>query len=198
MKFRVSIVFVFFISCLWPGISFAQNKVVVVPLNSNNVAGSTSYIWISGNGVRPYHQSDSTIINMMNNGGAKIYRGSAPGNKNVMLPITISGPFLGYPVTVTGLDIYWKGETEFDIISAILMRRQTAVNESTGWESLLADHTARTCNTQPDGCTIHYDLSSNNTLSATSGILYITIELGFSGETTEIQIGGARLEIMHE
>ena len=115
-----------------------------------------------------------------------------------MLPVTISGPFLGYPVTVTGLDIYWKGETEFDVISAVLLRRQTAVNEGTGFESLIYDHTDWTCNTEPDGCTIHFDISDNNTLSKNSGILYITIELAFSGKSTKIEIGGARLTIMHE
>lgn len=179
-------------------LAVGAEKVVVVPLGSNKIAGSKSYVWISGNGVRPFHQGDSTIIDMMNNGGAKIYRGGDIGKKNVMLPVTISGPFLGYPVTVTGLDIYWKGETELDVISAVLMRLQTAVNESSGYENLVYDHTDWTCNTEPDGCTIHYDITSNNTLTNYSGILYITIELAFSGESTKIEIGGARLTIMHE
>ena len=32
MKFRLFIVFLFFVCCLLPGISLAQNKVVVIPL----------------------------------------------------------------------------------------------------------------------------------------------------------------------
>ena len=55
-------------------------KVVVIPLGSN-IAGSKSYVWISGNGVQPFHQSDTTIIDMMNNGGAKIYQGKIQAKK---------------------------------------------------------------------------------------------------------------------
>lgn len=40
---------------------------------------ANSYVWISGNGVRPYHQADTTIIDMDSVGGAKITRGQPPG-----------------------------------------------------------------------------------------------------------------------
>lgn len=42
MKFRVFIVSVFFACCLLPGISIAQNKVVVIPLLSEEAAGNAT------------------------------------------------------------------------------------------------------------------------------------------------------------
>jgi hypothetical protein len=159
-----------------------------------------SYVWISGNGVRPYSHSDSTTIDMDTVGGAKITRGATAGNKNVMLPIALPGTLYGQNVRVTGLDIYWSGDTDFDAISAILLRRQTGVcGTATCYASLLDDHTARTCedSVDPTGCTVHFDLASNNTLTANSGVLYLTFELAFSGASTWVDIGGARLTLEH-
>jgi len=160
-----------------------------------------SYIWISGNGVRPYQQSDSTTIDMDTVGGAKIIRGATAGNKNVMLPIALPGTLYGQNVRVTALDVYWSGDTDFDAISAILLRRQTGVCETAAcYASLLNDGTDRTCenSVNPTGCTVHFDLTTNNTLTANSGVLYLTIELAFSGAATWIDIGGVRLTLDHD
>ena len=43
----------------------------------------------------------------------------------------------------------------------------------------------------------HYDPTSNNVLTADSGILYLTLELAFSGSTTWVEIGGVRLTLEH-
>jgi uncharacterized protein (TIGR02145 family) len=55
MKFKVFIVFVFFVCCLLPGISFAQNKVVVIPLMSDSdnkiptVTSAGGRVWMDRN-----------------------------------------------------------------------------------------------------------------------------------------------------
>jgi hypothetical protein len=90
-------------------------------------SSALSYAWVSGNGVRPYRQADSTIINMDTVGGAQVYRGATVGTKNVMLPITITGPLYGQNVTITGMDVYFSGSTATDFITTILLRRQTGV-----------------------------------------------------------------------
>ena len=159
-----------------------------------------SYIWVSGNGVRPYRQSDSTTIDMTNQGGARITQGATAGHKNVMLPITITGPLFGQNVRITGLDIYWIGASDLDAITAILMRRQTGVCATSAcYVNILFDTADHVCEVSqsPTGCTLHYDQLSNNVLTADSGIIYLTIELAFSSETSWIDIGGVRLTLSH-
>jgi hypothetical protein len=160
-----------------------------------------TYLWISGNGVRPYRQADSTIIDMNNHGGADIRRGATSGSKNVMLPITIPGTLYGQDVRVTGLDLYWVGATQFDVIQAVLLRRQTGVcSDPECYAVILHDSTDYGCDVtvEPNGCTLHFDLTANTVLSADSGVLYITIELGFSGEASVIDFGGARLTLEYD
>ncbi len=160
-----------------------------------------TYLWISGNDVRAFNQTDSTIINLDSIGGAYIERGATAGNKNVMLPITLAGTLYGQPTRVTGLDIYWVGETDFDAIVHILMRRQTGVC-STGscYLNILSDPTDRVCDigNNPTGCVTHFDLTTNNVLTAGSGVLYLTLELGFSGASTYIELGGIRLSLEYD
>ena len=78
-------------------------------------------MWISGNDVRAYGQANTTVIDLDTIGGAFIRRGFADGTKNVMLPITVPGPLYGQDVRVSGMDIYWKGQTEFDVITAVYL-----------------------------------------------------------------------------
>jgi len=54
MKFKVFIVFVFFVCCLLPGISLAQDKVVVIPLWSDSgdeipTVTSNGQVWMDRN-----------------------------------------------------------------------------------------------------------------------------------------------------
>ena len=42
------------------------------------------------------------------------------------------------------------------------------------------------------------NLTTNNVLSENSGVLYLTIELSFSGATSWVDIGGVRLTLQHE
>jgi hypothetical protein len=158
-------------------------------------------LWVSGSGLRPYHQSDSTIVDMDTIGGAKIFRGATAGNKNVMLPIVIPGTLYGQAVTVTDLDIYWVGDTDFDGIAAILLRRQTGVcATSSCYATIVYDATDYLCweDEHPTGCVTHKNLTNNNVLSEDSGVLYLTLELSFSGASTWVEIGGIRLTLEHE
>jgi len=160
-----------------------------------------SYVWISGNGVRPMYQTDTTIIDMTNYGGASIKRGGLPLKKNVMLPITIPGTLYGQPARVSALDLYWRGQTEFDGITAVLMRRQTAVCSTADcFEIILQNFTDHVCDdgNNPTGCILHFDLTSNNVLSASSGVLYLTLELSFNSDVSYIEFGGARLTLEYD
>jgi hypothetical protein len=165
-------------------------------------SSALSYVWISGNGVRPYFHTDSTLIDLDNVGGAKVIRGGTAGTKNVMLPITITSPLYGQNVTLIGLDIYYVGDTATDGISAVLLRRQTGVCGSAScFANILYDDTDTFCedSTHATGCTRHWDSSlTNNVLSADSGILYLTIELTFSGAAGWVDIGGVRLTLKHQ
>lgn len=160
-----------------------------------------TYVWVSGNNVRAFSQADSTLINLDTIGGAYIERGATAGNKNVMLPITLAGSLYGQPARVTALDIYWVGETDFDAIVHVLMRRQTGVCTSSDcYLNLISDPTDRVCDigNNPTGCVTHIDITTNNVLTADSGVLYLTLELGFSGGSTYIDLGGIRLTVEYD
>jgi len=157
-----------------------------------------SYLWISGNDVRPHHESDSTVIDLDSIGGAVVTPGVAVEARYVMLPVTIVGPLYGQDVTVTALDIYWVGHTAMDSIADIRLRRQTGVC-STCYADILHDGTDYTCyaDENEQGCVIHNDLTSNNVLTEDSGILYLMMQLKAIQDDTWIRIGGARLTLEH-
>jgi hypothetical protein len=184
-----------------PGIYGESLSGIAIAANGAITSTAPTYLWVSGNGVRPYHQSDSTIIDMNTTGGATIYRGASTGLKNVMLPITVPGTLYGQNVRITDLDLYWVGATQFDVISAVLLRRQTGVcATSSCYVNLLFDSADHVCEvaTDPTGCTLHYDVTTNNVLSSSSGVLYLTIELGFNGPASPIDFGGARLTLEYD
>ncbi len=175
------------------GVAIAATGTGIITSTAN------SYLWMSGNGVRPYHQNDTTVIDMDPFGGAFIKRDSGSGSRNVMLPITVLGPLYGQDVTISSLDIYWQGETEFDRITAVILRRQTGVGSK---EEIIYDvggpgyscvHYAN-----PGGCAIHYDPTSNNVLTASSGVLYLTLEVAFNTDISWVQVGGVRLTLEHD
>ena len=160
-----------------------------------------SYVWISGNGARKFYDTDTTIINMTNFGGATVQSGAAAGNKNIILPITVTSPLYGQAVTIIAVDVYWKGETASDLISAVLMRRQTGVCTTNAcYATIIFDQADYTCasGTYPEGCTLSLTPTGNNILTADSGILYLTIEFAFSSSTSNIWIGGVRLTLEHD
>ncbi len=159
---------------------------------------ASSHIWLSGNGVRPYHQSDTTIIDMDSVGGAVVSRGAATGNKNVMLPITVPGVLYGQDLKVTHLFIYWRGDVIADNITAVILRRQTFVGSYVNITYQVPTNFTCADEFYPNGCTIHYVLTNNNVLTQDSGILYLTLELSFDSAASWIQIGGVRLVLEHD
>ena len=151
--------------------------------------------------MRAFNQTESTVINLDSIGGAYIERGATAGNKNGMLPITLAGTLYGQPARITGLDLYWVGETDFDAIVHVLMRRQTGVCASADcYLNILSDPTDRVCDigNNPTGCVTHFDLTTNNVLTADTGVVYLTLELGFSGASTYIELGGIRLTLEYD
>jgi hypothetical protein len=181
----------------------AESDGVALQLTGSGRITSTakSYIWISGNDLRPYHQSDTTVIDADTVGGAKISPGATVGPKNVMLPIAVPAELYGQEVRVTGLDIDWVGSTDFDGISAVLLRRQTGVCETPScYASILHDDTDQVCtvSAHATGCRLHFNLTANNVLSADSGVLYLTLGVNFGGSTGWVEIGGVRLTLEHD
>lgn len=159
-----------------------------------------TYLWISGNDVRPFSSGDSTIINLESWGGARIYPGASVGNKNVVLPITIPGTLYGQNVRLTGLNIYWQGDSAFEGITTIRLRRQTGACSGC-YVEILANTTDYSCEDSvppnDDGCVISNVLTTNNVLTPSSGILYLTLELTYGGNTW-IDLGGARLTLEYD
>lgn len=170
-------------------------------------SSALSYVWVSGNGLRPFSHSDSTYIDLDSVGGAKIFRGATAGNKNVMLPITITAPLYGQNVKVTGLDIYYRTDTDLDGIAVVLMRRQiNACEDGVCYATILDSRTTApptpflTCpdTTAESSCIKHFNLTSNNILTSTSGALYLTLEMSFSSASTWVNIGSIRLTLEHD
>ncbi len=197
---------VFGSSLAGPGVRANSGAGPALALEGTGTITSTakSYIWISGNDVRPWHESDSTVIDMDTIGGAKVYRGSSTSDKNIMLPVTVPGVLYGQDVTISGLDIYYLSDSTFSGIEAVLLRRQTGVcGTASCYKNILSDHTSRNCDDDVNhtGCTIHFGSTNltNNVLDDDSGILYLTIQLTFdSSSTSWVEIGGARLTLEHK
>lgn len=184
-----------------PGVYAESLSGVAIAANGIITSTEPTYLWISGNGVRPYHQSDTTIIDLDSIGGAMVYPGTTVSNKNVMLPITIPGTLYGQNVRLTDLDLYWKGATDLDGITTILMRRQTGLcNNPACYVNILYDTTDYVCDNanHPTGCTQHFDLTTNNVSTTSSGVVYLTLELAYSGSTTWVEIGGVRLTLEYD
>jgi hypothetical protein len=161
-------------------------------------SSAQSSLWISGNGLRAYNETNTTVsINTA--GGARITRNATVGDRYVMLPIAVPGTLYGQNVTVTGLDITYITQTDFDVITDVRLRRQIGACDSCFVEIYhdAADHVCDAAN-HSTGCTLHFDLTTNNALSADSGVLHLGIGLAFSGASTWVDIGGVRLTLEHE
>lgn len=183
---------------LGPGVYGESLSGIAIAANGAITSTEPTYLWISGNNVRPAQHNDSTYIDFNSRGGARIYRGADTGAKNVILPITIAGTLYGQNVRLTHIELYWKGDTSNDAIMTIRLRRQTDVCQSC-YAEILADTTDYTCweDTYPNGCTIQRNLTTNNVLTSSSGILYLTLEIGYGG-TTWIDFDGVRLTLEYD
>lgn len=155
-------------------------------------SSAKSYLWISGNDLRPKKSTDSTQFEMDTVGGVQVRRGAVSGTKDVMLPVTIPGQLYGQNVKVTGIDVYLKSQGDFDGIDATYVRRQSKAG--TG-QLMVSDSTNRVCTT---ACSYHLNLTSNNVLSDGQGVVYIAFRLFFGGASNYVQIGGVRLTLEHQ
>lgn len=155
-------------------------------------SSAKSYLWISGNDLRPKNSTDSTQFEMDLVGGVKVKRGAAPGTKDVMLPVTIPGQLYGQDVKVTGIDVYFKSQGDFDGISKTIVRRQSKAGSG---QVMVSDGADRVCVT---ACSYHLDINSNNVLSDGQGVVYIAFVLFFSSDSSYVQLGGVRLTLEHQ
>lgn len=153
---------------------------------------ANSYVWISGNDLRKKNPTDTTQFECDVYGGVKATRGADTGTKDVMLPVTLPGQLYGQDVTLTGIDVYFESETDFDGIGVTAVRRQSGAGSG---DLIRWDDTDRVCES---ACSYHLDLTTNNVLDDEHGVVYIAFQLFFSGSSTYVQIGGVRLTLEHD
>ena len=118
-----------------------------------------------------------------------------------MLPITIPSHLYGQRVTITALTIKYATETNSDAITAILLRRQLHVCETADcYASLLDIHQNYPCDhiAIGYGCSAQLDITTNNIMTGSTGILYLTIEMNFSTPSSWVEIGGVSLRLEHD
>jgi len=154
-------------------------------------SSAKSYIWISGNNLRKKRSSDSTQFELDIYGGVKVTPGGT-GKRDVMLPVTLPGQLYGQNVTLTGIDVYFKSQGDFDGIDGTYVRRQTGAGSGA---TIIANTTDRVCTT---ACSYHLNLTTNNVLSDEHGVVYIAFQLFFGGSSNYVQIGGVRLTLEHD
>lgn len=151
-----------------------------------------SYVFISGTEFIRNEDDDTTRWDCQGNGSVRIWRGSAPGDKFIYIPITLPGVLYGQSVKVEEITIYYKCEDGTkNYIDITCLWKQTAAG---GYVGLITDYTDQTSNTATS-----YTLSptANNTLSSEEGILALHLRLKFVDDTHYIQIGGVRLRLGH-
>jgi hypothetical protein len=164
-------------------------------------SSAESFLWISGSDIVPWHMNDTTFIFMDSNGGAYVERGADAGVKYVALPVTIPGVLYGQNAKITEIAIYFSAETEFDGITDVRVRRQVGTCPSC-YVDILHDSADHGCEFDlpgnEEGCILTYDLTTNNVLSETSGVLHIGLGFNFGGVDTYVQVGGVRLTIEYD
>ena len=182
-----------------PGVYGESLSGAAIAANGAITSTAPTYLWISGNDVVRYTQNDTTIINLMSNGGSVLEQGASAATKYMVLPVTIAGTLYGQNVRLTALDIYWQGETSMDALVDMRLRRQTGACW-TCYLEMMHDAADYICDDDdnPTGCTRHYDLTVNNVLNPDSGNLYLMVGFNFSGPSTEIRLGGARLTLEYD
>jgi hypothetical protein len=177
------------------------NNGTAVYADGKLASSAQTHLWISGNGVVPHVSTPNVVILADSTGAAYLTRGPSTGTKYVVLPITVPGVLFGQRVTVSRLEIFWAAETASEVSPSFLLRRQDgACGTSSCYDTILHISANRACDpaTYPTGCKIQYGLDTNNTLNASSGILYLAIGFEFANDSNWIRLGGARLTLDHE
>jgi hypothetical protein len=175
---------------------FRNSNGVALKAAGSGIIQSTasSFVWTSGNDLRKKYSTDTTQFECDLYGGVKVTRGTDPGTKDVMLPVTLPGQLYGQDVTLTGIDVYFKSQGDFDGIGGTFVRRQAKAGSG---DTIISDGTDRVC-PEAKGCSYHLDLTQNNVLDDEHGAVYIALQLFFGGPSNYVQIGGVRLTLEHD
>lgn len=172
---------------------------VAVYANGKIASSKKSYLWMSGNGLQKTYHDDTTYMDTNGYAAAIIYAGAdwSSGTVYVAMPVTIPGVLYGQNVELTGLDIKWISAADMMGITHIRLNR---IIDSNSLVEIIVDNTDYGCEDDnfPNGCTIHLDLTTNNVLTADSGILYLAIGLNYISATDWIRIDGIRLTMEHQ
>jgi hypothetical protein len=108
-----------------------------------------------------------------------------------MLPVTLPGQLYGQNVKLTGIDVYLK-TSGTGYIDGTFIRRQSGAGSG---DLIHSDSYTHLCHS---ACSYHIDLTTNNILDDTNGVIYIAFGLQFNAETDYVQIGGVRLTLEHD
>jgi hypothetical protein len=180
----------YFVGRAWYGLGVALKAAGSGIIQST----ANSYLWISGNGLQKGNSDDTTRFVYDQYGGYQVFSGADVSNKGVVLPVTIPGQLYGQDVTVTGLDLYYATGGGFANIDRVVMYRQNGVGAG---DQILRDLDDLTC-PELAQCSEHWDLTQNNVLSDSQGVVYIAFGLGFSDTSSYVHIGGVRLRLEHD
>lgn len=186
-------------SILGPGVYANSISGVAIEADGTIASSAPTYLWVSGSDLRAFYRTDSTEFDMKSTGGVRIW-GDGASNKNVVLPITIPGTLYGQNVKLTSLQFTWAGDSAFEGITTIRLRRATNGGVCPScYVEILADTSEYSCEdgVNPNGCTITKSLTTNNILTPDSGILYFTMELMYGGDAY-IDFGGLRLTLEYQ
>ncbi|MBU0496254.1 MAG: hypothetical protein KKB13_30740 [Chloroflexi bacterium] len=157
------------------------------------IKGANSYVFVPGSAFVKNNDTDSTRWDMQVNGAARVYRGATAGAKYIFIPITLPGVLYGQAVTVKSITVYYRCENGANnYITGTSLTKQTAADS---YASLLGDGTDRTSNT---ATSYTLNLTTNNVLSSSQGVLGLYLTLAFANDAEYIQIGGVRLLLSHQ
>lgn len=155
------------------------------------IRGATTYLFTPGSAFVKISSGDSTRW-VLNGAGALIYRGSDPGNKTILIPITIPSVLYGQPVRVTNVTVYYRCQNGGD--NYITRTRLYKMTDADSWQEVVDDATDRTSSSATS-----YSLATNsnyNTLSASQGSLALYLYLDFANDFEYVNIGGVRLTLV--
>jgi hypothetical protein len=157
------------------------------------IKGADSYLFVPGSAFVKNNDTDSTRWDMQMSGAAKVYRGATAGAKYIFFPITTPGVLYGQNVTVESITVYYRCENGANnYIAGTSLTKQT---DADSYVSILADGTDRTSNV---ASSYTLNLTTDNVLSGSQGILGLYLTLDFENDTEYIQIGGVRLRLSHQ
>jgi len=157
------------------------------------VKGADSYVFVPGNALIKNLSSDTTRWDIQANGAARVWRGSAAGTKVIYLPVTLPGVLYGQDVTIDQITVYYRSQNGTN--SYITETDLYVATDADSWSQLVANTTNHTSNI---ASSYTIQVTQNNVLSSSRGVLGLFIYLTFANDTEYLQIGGVRLHLSHQ